>query len=124
MSELPEVRRADCGHGFLLMDVPPAAVMENGQHPRLVYLCEDCRASLHRPAIERKDVRLAGRHPGEIMLQGESVDWADRGGQAARAGEQRTLPEELRGKHPRSAEPRAWFAGYDEAKAAEVPSEG
>jgi hypothetical protein len=118
VSDLPEVRRGDCGH-FLLIDVPPVARQQNGQHEQPVYLCEPCRQALARPKVERKDVPPAGEHPGEIGVTFEREapsDWAELGRKAALAGRDRTLPPELRGDHARSARPRAWFAGYDSAK--------
>lgn len=54
MSDLPEVRLASCGHGFLPLDVPPAAVMQNGMHQVQVYLCDDCRQRLNARKVETK----------------------------------------------------------------------
>ena len=128
MSDLPEVRPTSCGHGFVLVDVPPAARVQNGNHLQDVYLCEDCRSRLHRPKVETKDIRpdeplrdgddvrvvtkeyvpatLATGSPGEAVA-------AVKGREAALAGEPRRVPD---GIHPRSSWAREWLAAYDEVK--------
>jgi ribosome modulation factor len=89
VTELPEVRRADCGHGFLPIDTPPAARQQNGQHEQPVYLCEDCRARLGERKVETKDVRpaatvsapdpyLAGRVAAGMSLTEEACPYPDR----------------------------------------------
>jgi hypothetical protein len=129
VNELPEVRRADCGHGFLLIDVPPAARAQNGQHEQPVYLCEDCRARLQAPKVERKVVEpapaesspLSERAILKTTQEAERVTDPDKaralGRAAAHHGLPRTLPGHIR--HPREAAGRAWFAGYDEVKGAQ-----
>ena len=49
--ELPKLRRADCGHGYLRMDTPASGVDSmRGEH---VYLCAVCRGALNQ-TIETK----------------------------------------------------------------------
>jgi len=53
VSELPELRRADCGH-FIPADAPPAGRHRNGVHDQDVYLCDDCRSRLCARKVETK----------------------------------------------------------------------
>jgi hypothetical protein len=127
--QLPEVRRADCGHGFLPINTAPAARVQNGIHEQPVYLCEDCRARLQVPKVERKVVEPARAEPSppseravlKTTQEAERVTDPDKaralGRAAAHHGLSRTLPGHIR--HPREAAGRAWFAGYDEVKGVE-----
>jgi hypothetical protein len=50
-ADLPKLRRADCGHGYLPVDAKPSGVDHvKGED---VFLCAVCRAALNRP-IETK----------------------------------------------------------------------
>jgi hypothetical protein len=57
----------------------------------------------------------AEHHPEDAV-----IDWHAQGRRAAEAGADRTAPA---GKHPRTAEAREWFAGYDEARAEAAAAE-
>ena len=133
-NELPEVRPASCGHGFLPIDVPPAARVQNGMHEQPVYLCEDCRGRLNTrkvetkpaPPIQTKEIRpgvpleaspeelRSGPDPAadEYQVMTGAPDAAAEGRRARLANQPRRVPA---GIHPRSDWARKFLAAYDEA---------
>lgn len=139
MSELPEVRRADCGHGFLPLDVPPAAVIQNGQHQQPVYLCEDCRRRLSTPQVERKDVRPERPAPPKVETRDAApapaaVAPTMEDGEAYELGRQAARDQRPEDDCPyadrRTKDAREWLRGHREladerqrAKATEKRSE-
>lgn len=124
-----EVRRADCGH-WISSDIEPVAITGGAGHsPQPVFLCDECfeRARLAGPRLETKTIAHApiveDAHveagPEGLRLApdpGLNAPHYESGRRAALDNRPRTLPDDLRGDHSRSARPRAWFAGYDSAK--------
>lgn len=127
MSELPEVRRADCGHGFLPIDTPPAARVQNGQHEQPVYLCDDCRAGLSAPGVEHKDIRPA--RPAAIPVEAKvasSPPAAKQNGEAYELGRQaardRRSEEDCPYADRRTKEAREWLRGFRFVADAQIAS--
>jgi hypothetical protein len=125
VSELPAVRRADCGH-YIPATAEPVAT--DAVHGQPVYLCDDCRGRLSARRVETKpgptleakvvDFPVATTKASVVLpvnpelAEDESPRAAGR--DAALMGAERRVPA---GIHPRSAWARDWLAAYDEAKA-------
>ena len=124
------LRRADCGHLVPADQEPNATIVDPLHGERAGYACAACIEAA-RPGprrVETKDVRpeVGGFQPQADppppppleFPAGLAMDWTEMGREAARAGHDRTLPVALRADHPRGSRPRAWFAGYDQARGA------
>lgn len=118
----------NCGH-LLPAGMEPNVTI-HGQPARVCSACLEGARSHVRPQVETKPVRPAAAPADPVEMKPATgvvtkgmpvdtpeLDWADEGRRAALSGADRVLPEALRGLHPRSARPRAWFDGYDRAKA-------
>ena len=112
MSELPEVRRADCGHGFLPVDTPPAARHQNGMHEQPVYLCDDCRSRLLAAAVPQVEFKDASAEPATRVVPDPYAE--------GRRDFHTGVPEdECPYTDKRTKEAKAWLAGWREAQAEE-----
>lgn len=130
MSELPEVRRADCGHGVLLVDTPPAARIQNGIHEQPVYLCEDCRARFNARKVETKPAPVIETKSVESSLEPfvdqdmeslrSNLSAYAEGAKAARASKtEDDCPYDRRTK-----DGKEWLRGYREAESDGKPTGG
>ena len=119
MSELPELRRADCGH-FIPADEPPAGRHRNGVHDQDVYLCDGCRERLNARKVETKVVEPGHAEPlrdGDQVRMETKVVVADSpralGAKVAReGGTEGDCPFVDR----RTRDAKEWLRGFREAR--------